>query len=250
MRGVVRSGAGAGGKRRQGLAGTRCLIFSKRWLEQRTLAGYARRLHAVEATCTGRPGCATTDPTGCRTNLDRIYAAGATVDRARASAGRRGACAVVGTHTLPTAAEAGLPEPARNRQVRSARKAAEEAGWKQNTCGTSLRKQCCRGCSIEEVGEHESFAANDFIRLQAEWGREHGSRIDAGVELAALAAGVGFGGKIPQESGVEFASGKRGRQLLVSTQDTFARRPPAIISAPVRRSESPTAETTAQGRWA
>ena len=65
-----------------------------------------------------------------------------------------------------------------------------------------------------KVREGEAVAGDDFSGTDRDGRGEHRPSVDTGVELAALAAGIGARWKIVQQFGIEFTPGEGRRQLL------------------------------------
>lgn len=64
------------------------------------------------------------------------------------------------------------------------------------------------------VGEDESVALDDFAAFDGDRVTEHGAVVDAGVELAVLAAGVDVGREVAEEVFVEVSSGEFAGEFL------------------------------------
>ena len=62
--------------------------------------------------------------------------------------------------------------------------------------------------SALKVREDKAIPVDDFAWLNLQWSGEHGAGVDAGMKLAALAAGVDRGGEVGEEFGGEFAAGE------------------------------------------
>ena len=65
-----------------------------------------------------------------------------------------------------------------------------------------------------QIGKDEAVAGDNFAWFDRQGAVEHGTGVDAGVEFAIFAAGIGGGGQVGEELVIELAAGEIGGERL------------------------------------